>query len=69
LDNSTTRTSRHFGSKFALLSLRKITRATDERTEILSLIPIAGLGDSGIIIEIGFSPSEISREQPIKERR
>ena len=49
------------------LALRNITRATDERTGIHSMIPVVGLSHSAAIIIIGSSPSETSPEQQTKE--
>ena len=47
------------------LALRKITRATDERTGIFAMIPVLGLSDSGTTIVVGSSYSEMSRALPI----
>ena len=46
------------------LALRKITRATDERTGIFAMIPIAGLSDSGTTVQVGSSCLGTYRVQP-----
>ena len=56
------RHSRRIGSQ---LALRAITRGTDERTGIFSMIPTFGLGNSGTTIIVGSSSSGISRGRPI----
>ena len=43
------------------LALRNITRATDERTGIFAMIPVLGLSNSGTMVIVGSSYSEISR--------
>lgn len=52
--------SRRIGSQ---LALRKITRATDERTGIFAMIPIVGLSDSGTTVLVGSSSSETYQAQ------
>ena len=42
------------------LALRRIVRATDLRTGILTMIPLSGLGDTGTIITIGSLSSKTS---------
>ena len=49
------------------LALRKITRATDERTEIFAMISVVGLSDSGTTITVGSSRSETSQVQQTRE--
>ena len=55
---------RGIGSQVAL---RKITRATDERTGIFAMIAGVGISDSGTTILVGSSPSVISPEQRTSE--
>ena len=50
------RRRRHIGPQ---LAIRNITNATNERTGINVVIPTAGLGNSGTIIIVGSSSSEI----------
>ncbi len=64
-----TSTLRHAGTLGAKLALRQVTNSTNERTSILSMIPIVGLGHSGAIISVGGWPSETSRDQRISEPR
>ena len=49
------------------LALRKIVRATDERTGIFAMIAGVGLSDSGTTILVGSSPLEILLPQRTKE--
>ena len=49
------------------LGFRKIARSTDERTGILSMMPLFGLSDSGARLAIGSSPSATSQAQRISE--
>ena len=58
-------TTRSIGSQ---LAFRKITRATDERTGIFTVIPAYGMGDSGTTIAVGSSFSETSPPQRIGEQ-
>ena len=61
-------TYRHPGRIGSQLAVRKITRATDERTGILAMIPIVGLSDSGTTVQVGSSSSETFQAQQISER-
>ena len=45
----------------ARLTLRDVVRATDERTGILSMIPLYAVGHTAAVIVTGPSPSETSR--------
>ena len=49
------------------LALRKIVRATDERTGLFSMIPAYGLSDSGTAITVGSLPSETLQGQLTNE--
>ncbi len=60
------RHSRRTGSK---LALRDITRSTDERTSLLTMIPNVAVGHTTTILFLGFSPSETSHAQQIDERQ
>ena len=49
------------------IALRRITGATNERTEVLGMIPAFGLSDSGTIIMVGSSYSETSQDPQTSE--
>ena len=51
------------------LALRNITRTTDERTAVSSVIPIVGLGHSGTIVIVGSLFSETLQARPTNERQ
>ncbi len=51
----------------AHLNIRRIASSTNLRTGIAAMIPLLGIGESGITIIIGSLPSEISQMQPINE--
>ena len=60
---------RHSYGAGSQLGLRKITRATDERTGIFAMIPAVGLSDSGTTIIVGSSYSGTFRAQRISEQQ
>ena len=51
------------------LACRKITNATNERTGVFGVIPIAGLSDSATTLLPGWSSSEILQARPTSEPR
>ena len=53
----------------AQFALRKISGATNERTGIFAMIPVCGLGDSGITIIVGSSHSGTLQAQQTKEQQ
>ena len=61
-----TRSTRRVGTQ---LALRKIARATDERTGIYAMIPSVGLSDSGTTILVGSLSSGTLPGQQTSEHR
>ncbi|MCC6179445.1 MAG: N-6 DNA methylase [Chloroflexi bacterium] len=56
-------------SQIYRLAFRSIARATDERTVVATMICPPPLGNSGIIVSVGFSASETSPAQQTNEPR
>lgn len=51
------------------LALRRFARSTDQRTVLMGILMQTGMGDSGVVVDFGWSYSEISQMLPIFERR
>ena len=51
------------------IAIRKITRATDERTTLAAMMPMVGSSDSGMLVLPGFSPSATSPDPRTSEHQ